>query len=149
MRVCYIEMTLPTHFSLHFSLEKRSSEVTSQSRHFLTFRHGALLRRFQSKYIIYSVHCAGPSDVQNILPEDTGISHHTEGHSFGDHLSSESVWYKLLLCSGLCLYDSCESMSNQPALWTPDSSHFNINILFKEEILLVANAFSIVWRVNC
>jgi hypothetical protein len=29
------------------------------------------------------------------------------------------LWQKLLLCSVLCLYDSCESMSNQPALWTP------------------------------
>jgi hypothetical protein len=40
---------------------------------------------------IYSVHCAGSLDVHNILSADTGISQQTEGHSFGDHLISESV----------------------------------------------------------
>jgi hypothetical protein len=40
---------------------------------------------------IYSVHCAGLLDVQNILSADTGISLQTEGHSFGDNLISESV----------------------------------------------------------
>jgi hypothetical protein len=40
---------------------------------------------------IYSVQCAGLLDVQNILSADTGISRKTEGHSFGDHLISESV----------------------------------------------------------
>jgi hypothetical protein len=29
------------------------------------------------------------------------------------------VWQKLLLCSVLCFYDFCGSMSNQPARWTP------------------------------
>jgi hypothetical protein len=71
---------------------------------------------------IESVHCAGLLDVQSILSADTGISRQTEGHSFGDHLSSESVrvtpssLIKLLLCSVLCVYDSCESMSNQATL---------------------------------
>jgi hypothetical protein len=37
------------------------------------------------------VHCTGLLDLQNILPSDTCISRQTEGHSFGDHLSSESV----------------------------------------------------------
>jgi hypothetical protein len=41
--------------------------------------------------IVYSVHCAGLLDVQNILSADTDISRQTEGHSFGDHLISESV----------------------------------------------------------
>jgi hypothetical protein len=31
------------------------------------------------------------NDVQNILSADAGISRQTEGHSFGDHLISESV----------------------------------------------------------
>jgi hypothetical protein len=42
-------------------------------------------------FVFYSVHCAGLLDVQNILSADTGISQQTEGHSFGDHLISESV----------------------------------------------------------
>jgi hypothetical protein len=33
----------------------------------------------------------GLLDVQNILSADIGISRQTEGHSFGDHLISESV----------------------------------------------------------
>jgi hypothetical protein len=68
------------------------------------------------------VHLAGLLDVQNILSADTGNSWQTDGHSFGDHLISGSVgvasWsvIKLLLCSVVCLYDSCEkTMSNQPA----------------------------------
>jgi hypothetical protein len=40
---------------------------------------------------VYSVHCAGLLDIQNILSADTGISRQTESHSFGDHLISESV----------------------------------------------------------
>jgi hypothetical protein len=40
---------------------------------------------------IQSLHCAGLLDVQNILSADTGTSRQTVGHSFGDHLSSESV----------------------------------------------------------
>jgi hypothetical protein len=36
-------------------------------------------------------HCAGLLDVQNIVSADTGIPRQTEGHSFGDHLRSESV----------------------------------------------------------
>jgi hypothetical protein len=40
---------------------------------------------------LYSVHCAGLLDVQNILSADTAISRQTEGHSFCDHLISESV----------------------------------------------------------
>jgi hypothetical protein len=39
----------------------------------------------------YSVHSAGLLDVQNILSSDTGICRQAEGHSFGDHLISESV----------------------------------------------------------
>jgi hypothetical protein len=45
---------------------------------------------FVDRYI-QCVHCAGLLDVRNILSADTGISRKTEGHSFGDHLSSESV----------------------------------------------------------
>jgi hypothetical protein len=33
----------------------------------------------------------GLLDVQNILSADTGIFRQTEGHSFGDHLISDSV----------------------------------------------------------
>jgi hypothetical protein len=40
---------------------------------------------------LYRVHCAGLLDVQNILSADTDISRQTGGHSFGDHLISESV----------------------------------------------------------
>jgi hypothetical protein len=42
-------------------------------------------------YIVYSVHCAGLLDVQNVFSADTGISRETESHSFSDHLISESV----------------------------------------------------------
>jgi extradiol dioxygenase family protein len=41
--------------------------------------------------LFYSVHFAGLLNVQNMLSADTGISWQTEGHSFGDHLSRESV----------------------------------------------------------
>jgi hypothetical protein len=44
-----------------------------------------------SRRIIQGVHFAGILDVQNILSADTGISRHTESHSFGDHLISGSV----------------------------------------------------------
>jgi hypothetical protein len=40
---------------------------------------------------IQSVHFAGLLDVRNILSADTPISRKTEGHSFGDRVSSESV----------------------------------------------------------
>jgi hypothetical protein len=40
---------------------------------------------------VQCVHSARLLDVQNILSADIGISWQTEGHSFGDHLSSESV----------------------------------------------------------
>jgi hypothetical protein len=46
-------------------------------------------------YMIPSAHCAGLLDVQgasqNVLSADSGIPWKTEGHSFGDHLISESV----------------------------------------------------------
>jgi hypothetical protein len=38
-----------------------------------------------------SVHCAVLLGVQNILSADISISRQTEGHSFGDHVISESV----------------------------------------------------------
>jgi hypothetical protein len=41
--------------------------------------------------IIQSVHCAGLLGVLNILSADTGVSRQTEGHLFGDHMSSKSV----------------------------------------------------------
>jgi hypothetical protein len=47
---------------------------------------------------LYSVHFAGSLDVQNILSAGTGISRKTEGHSFCDHLSSESV--RVIECDG-------------------------------------------------
>jgi hypothetical protein len=73
-------------------------------------------------YIVYiqSVHREGLLHAQNILPADIGISRQTEGHSFGDNVISESVSVtsaiedSTVLCS--VFYDSCESMSNQPAL---------------------------------
>jgi hypothetical protein len=40
--------------------------------------------------------------------------------SVNQTLLRHRVWYELLLCSVLCLHGSCESMSNQRALWTPD-----------------------------
>jgi hypothetical protein len=40
---------------------------------------------------IQGVHFAGLLYVQNILSADTGISRQTKGHSFGGHLSNESV----------------------------------------------------------
>jgi hypothetical protein len=42
------------------------------------------------KFKRYSVHCVGLLDM-NILSADAGITRQTEGHSFGDHLISESV----------------------------------------------------------
>jgi hypothetical protein len=66
---------------------------------------------------IYTVHCAGLLDLQNILLPDIRTSRQTEGHSFGDHLISESVRVtpssvleaSIVRCS--VSYDSCESMS--------------------------------------
>jgi hypothetical protein len=84
----------------------------------ISFSHNFLLRC--GKMLIQDVHFAGLLDVLNILSADNGISRKTEGHSFGENLISGSVSVKLLLCSVLCLCDSCESMFNQPALWTPD-----------------------------
>jgi hypothetical protein len=61
---------------------------------------------------------------QNILSADTDISRQTECHSFFAHLISESVSVtpsfviESSICSVLCLYDSCESIYDQPALWT-------------------------------
>jgi hypothetical protein len=40
---------------------------------------------------IYECSFTGLLDIQNILLADTGISGQTKGHSFGDHLGSESV----------------------------------------------------------
>jgi hypothetical protein len=41
--------------------------------------------------MIRGIHFAGLLDVQNILSADTATSRQTVGHSFGDHLISESV----------------------------------------------------------
>jgi hypothetical protein len=61
---------------------------------------------------------------QNILSADTATSWQTEGNSFGDHLISDSLSVMptsvIEASIVLCLYDSCESVSNQPARWTPD-----------------------------
>jgi hypothetical protein len=40
---------------------------------------------------IYSVHCGGLLDIQNILLADTGISQQTDSNSFGDHPISDSL----------------------------------------------------------
>jgi hypothetical protein len=75
-------------------------------------------------------HCVGLLDVQNILSADTGIFRQTEGHSFGDHLISESVSVtpssvieaSIMLCSvSLWLVWVSVPVSSQPALLTPDS----------------------------
>jgi hypothetical protein len=47
--------------------------------------------KLQYPYKLQNVHFAGLLEVQNILSADTSISRQTEGHSIGDHLSSESV----------------------------------------------------------
>jgi hypothetical protein len=73
-----------------------------------------------------------------VIGRHCGISRQAEGHIFGDHLISESVSVtpssavEAFLCSVLCLYDSWESMSNQPALWTPD-------IMVASEVPLACN----------
>jgi hypothetical protein len=78
-------------------------------------------------WIIQGVHFAELLVVQNILSADTGTSRQSEGHSFGDQsVLRHRVLQKLLLSSVPCLYDSCESMSNQPARWTPDIRQNNI-----------------------
>jgi hypothetical protein len=75
---------------------------------------------------LYTVHCAGLLDVQNILSADTVVSpgklkviHSVITWSVRQSVLRHQMLQKLLLCSVLCLYDSCESLSNQPALWTP------------------------------
>jgi hypothetical protein len=63
---------------------------------------------------------------EHLIGRHCCISRQTEGHSFGDHLIIESVSVtpssvieaSIVLCS--VSYDSSESMSNQPAPWTPD-----------------------------
>jgi hypothetical protein len=92
---------------------------------FVTAEFVLAINRHQSKW--YCVHCAGLLDVQNISSADTGISQQTEGHPFLDHLISETVIFtpsnvieaSNVLCS-VFFYDLCDSMSNQPALWSPD-----------------------------
>jgi hypothetical protein len=72
---------------------------------------------------IQGVHFAGLLDVQN-----TGISRQTEGHSFGDHLSSESVSVmplsvieaSIVLCS-VCLW----------LVWVDVESACALNTLYK------------------
>jgi hypothetical protein len=57
--------------------------------------------------MLQGVHFAGLLNVQNILLSETGNSRQTEGHSFGDHLISNSVSVKpssvieasIVLCS--------------------------------------------------
>jgi hypothetical protein len=71
-------------------------------------------------HFIHGVHFAGLIEVENILLADTGISRQTEGHSFCESLSSESaiVTPSSVIEASIvlfCLYNSCESMSNQPA----------------------------------
>jgi hypothetical protein len=57
---------------------------------------------------------------EHLIGRHCGVSRQTEGHSFCDHLISESVSVTPLniieASIVLCLYDSCESMSNQFAL---------------------------------
>jgi hypothetical protein len=68
-------------------------------------------------YRVFILH----ADVQTILSADTSISRQVEGRLFSDHLINESVSVKplnvietsIMLCS--VSYDSCESISNQPA----------------------------------
>jgi hypothetical protein len=52
---------------------------------------------------MYSVHCAGLLDVQNILSADSGISRQQTGLSFGDHLISVTpsgvIEASVVLCS--------------------------------------------------
>jgi hypothetical protein len=65
---------------------------------------------------LYSVHCA-----ENIISADTDISQQIESHSFGDHLISGSVSVtRSSVIEASSLYDSCVSMSDQPALCIPD-----------------------------
>jgi hypothetical protein len=73
---------------------------------------------------LQSVHCAGLLGVQNILSADTAVSPGKLKviYSVISRLVSQSVLrhrvlYKFLFCSVLYLYDSCESMFNQPALF--------------------------------
>jgi hypothetical protein len=66
---------------------------------------------------IQSVHFAGLLVVQIILSADTGISQQTEDHSFGDRSQCYAIECdRSFYCALLCLYDSCESMSNQSTL---------------------------------
>jgi hypothetical protein len=59
---------------------------------------------------------------EHLIGRHCGISEKTVGHSFGDHLISESVSVtpsivieaSIVPCS--VSFDTCESMSNQPAL---------------------------------
>jgi hypothetical protein len=89
---------------------------------------------------LYSVHCAGLLDVQNILSADTGISRQTEGHSFGYHLISEGrsvlrhrVSQKFLLCSVLCLW----------LAWVNIQSACSLNTRYKDTNSLYDNRIKI------
>jgi hypothetical protein len=100
--VCFCEKILPyPESSIRWDVNKSSSEY------------------------IEGVHFAGLLDVQNILSADTGISRQTEGHSFGDHLIIESVSVTpssvIEASIVFCVFMTRVTLSNQPALWTPDT----------------------------
>jgi hypothetical protein len=65
---------------------------------------------------IYSVHCAGLLDVQNMISADNGISQQTEGRSFGDHMISESVSVMLSSVIEACIVLCSVSLRLVPAL---------------------------------
>jgi hypothetical protein len=85
-----------------------------------------------------SVHCAGVLGVQKIYrqtlasPGKLKIIYSMITWSVGQSVLLHRVWYKLLLCCVLCLYDSCESVSNQPALWTSYMQIFFSYILYSQ-----------------
>jgi hypothetical protein len=53
-----------------------------------------------------------------ISPSKLKVIHSVIVWTVGQSVLRHRMWQKLLLCSVLCLYDSCESMPNQPARWT-------------------------------
>jgi hypothetical protein len=61
---------------------------------------------------------------EHYIDTHCGISRQTENHihsvftwSVNQSVLCHRMLHELLLCSVLCLYDSCKSMSNQPALF--------------------------------
>jgi hypothetical protein len=116
MKAIYFSKTSGFLWTTHYNPERKAE--LPQRTYFLNifFIPPWLRLLFIYDINLSSVHCAGLLDVRRAFQNMLSADRQTEGHSFGDHLISESVsvnaieCYRsfFLLCSVLCRYGSCE-----------------------------------------